>query len=162
MILDKQMLSFDEYSLARPAATYVGDAYDLWGSAAQAIAGRSGLGNTDVIRGNEDISQGNEIFPFAYLDEAMTSGGAATLQMLLVSADDAGLVTNPVTVWDSGAIALATLVAGYQFAAPHFKYGDCAGKRYVGWKAVIGTATGTAGAVTAGLKTDREHRGEVY
>jgi len=77
-----------------------------------------------------------------------TSGGAATGQWTLQSDVDSGFATSLVTHLDSGALALATLVAGYRpFNAVRLPSGMQIHQRVT---LTIGTAVMTAGAYTAG------------
>lgn len=81
-----------------------------------------------------------------------TSGGSATGQFQLVSADNAALTTNPVVHYQTDAIAVASLTAGTVVAdveLPRAVY-----KRYVGIRQVTGTAAFTAGAIDANLAFD--------
>lgn len=81
-----------------------------------------------------------------------TSGGSATGQFQLVTADNAALTTNPVVIVESGAIAVADLIAGatiLDVALPRATY-----KRYIGIRQATGTAAFTAGAVDAFLAFD--------
>ena len=138
MILDKQNLWSDAQSIAAAAGTVVStNAIDL--GAAQTDT----LGNTLP----RDPGRGGQVEMIATLTETVTSGGAATVQAQLVSSANADL-SSPTVLQSTAALALATLKAGYQFrlALP-------AGinQRYIGMQYVIGTATTTAGKVTAGI-----------
>ncbi len=81
--------------------------------------------------------------------ETFTSGGAGTAQFLLQSASESTFSSNLVTHLDSGAIALATLVAGYKpfGAGCRVPVGMGVFQRTA---LVIGTSTMTAGKVTTG------------
>jgi hypothetical protein len=102
----------------------------------------------DLGAASRDISVGGELDILIQVMQAFTAAGAATLQTQVITSDDSGFATGNVTVFDSGAVAKATLVAGYQI-----RVGQLQGpvKRYL--KLVFTVATGpmTAGKVTGGL-----------
>lgn len=138
MMLDKQTTFSDQQDLAQAAGTYLStNAYD------QGAAALDTLGNTIT----KDKGRIRELELLVQVTETFTSGGAGTLQVNLIT-DDAEALGSPTIIQSSPAIALATLKAGYQFrlALP-------AGlaERYIGCQYVVGTATMTAGKVTAGL-----------
>lgn len=81
----------------------------------------------------------------------------ATLTSLTVSVetDDNSSFSSATTVYSSGAVALASLVAGYQFKVPaHFPLGT--NERYVRLKYTVGGSNATAGAITAGVVSARQ------
>jgi len=91
-----------------------------------------------------DIGKGEPIEVLMQMTSALTGG---TLQVKLITSAYAGL-TGSSTLYDSGAVAAATLVAGYQFpirTLPNIT------KRYMGLLLINGTAPSTAGAISAGL-----------
>lgn len=136
MMLDKNTTLSDAQDLAQAAGTYLStNVYD------QGAAATDTLGNTIPKDLGKEFWQ--EIL--VQVVETFTSAGAATLQVNIVT----GSTSTPATViQSSAAIALATLVAGYQF-----KLALPAGltDRYLGVQYVIGTATTTAGKCTAAL-----------
>jgi hypothetical protein len=88
------------------------------------------------------------IYLVAFVPTAFTSGGAATLQVKLETDSDSAF-GSPVDVLDSGAIAKATLVAGYEiFSAPIDR---SLVKRYNKVTGTVGTADGTGGTITCYL-----------
>lgn len=138
MQLDAQCLFSDAQDLAQTAATYLcSNSYDL------GVAGEDALGNTII----KDIGRGNVPHLLVQVTEAFTSVGAATVDFQLIS-DTVEALSSPTVLQTTGAIAKASLVAGYQvrLAIP-------AGitERFLGVQYVIGAATTTAGKVTAGL-----------
>jgi hypothetical protein len=141
MLLDNQNLVSNNQSLVQAAGTYLSDfSIDL--GATGTIPGLGGSPNSDP--GKSDIEF------IAQIVQTFTSGGAATLQVNLVMADDAALTTNLVVLESTPVLALATLVAGYQFRLGHqLPVGIT--KRYIGLQYIIGTAAMTAGKVTAGV-----------
>jgi hypothetical protein len=147
MMLDAQNLLSDAQNLAQAAGTYLStNAIDLWGQASIPVVPQTiGQAQGPVIK---DIGRGLPPEILTQITTTFTSGGAATLQVQLVMADDAALSTNLVVLQETLALALATLVAGYQFrlAVP-----PGITKRYLGVRYIIGTAAMTAGNVTAGI-----------
>lgn len=116
---------------------------------------------------NTDLGAGNDVEFTAWVTTAVTSAGAATVQILLYgNATDPTFTSNNVTLYDTGAIAKATLVAGYRMAAakiPRAKFFgyesavvSASGPtlRYFTYAVVIGTANLTAGAFNAYLTND--------
>lgn len=100
----------------------------------------------------QDIGRGPEVKCLIVVNTTFTSGGAATLQAILsagTGTDGTDINAGEVTLFDSGAIALATLVAGYRFKFRSFVPGTKL--RYLQVRYVIATAAMTAGAITAGI-----------
>lgn len=87
---------------------------------------------------------------YVQVDEAFTAGGAATLTVAVVQADNQALTTNAETLYTSGAKALATLVKdGKKF---FIEIGlPKTTKKYLGLTYTVGTGPMTAGKLTAGL-----------
>jgi hypothetical protein len=85
------------------------------------------------------------------VDTAFTAAGAATMTITLESDSTANLATSPTVHWSSGAIAKATLIAGYQIVTqmPVSQY-----ERYVGLRYTIATGPMTAGALSAFISKD--------
>lgn len=147
MILDMQNLLSDKQDLAQAAGSYLStNAIDLTGGT-QASPGGYGT----IPR---DAAAGQPIDFFVRVDETFTSGGAATLLVEVVQADDAALGTNRETLNQSAAIALATLVAGYEHRVAIPRQGIT--RRYLGVRYTIGTAAMTAGQCTAGIAVNRD------
>lgn len=145
MLLDTQTLFSDQQNLAQAAGNYLStNTIDL------------GAVGTPVLGGTlaSDIGRGDSPEVMAQVTTTFTSGGAGTLVVQLVMADDAALTSNLTIVSQTDTLALATLVAGYQFRFGRVPPGIS--KRYLGLRYVIGTATMTAGKVTAGLALDRQ------
>lgn len=107
-----------------------------------------------------DFGRGRRLEFNAQITTAVTSAGAATVQVNFIQADDAALVTNPLATLFSGVIPKATLVAGYRFLHGHTP-GKIA-QRWVGAQVVIGTAALTAGAYSADLSLDIDDHADVY
>ena len=98
------------------------------------------------------LGDGQDISLFAQVNTTFTAGGAATLQIALVSADDAALTVNPIVHYQTPALALAALTAKARPVALDLPYGKY--RRYVGLQYTVATGPMTAGAITAGLVED--------
>lgn len=143
MILDFQNLLSDNQNIAQAIGNYLStNSIDLWGQAS--IPTIPSLGGAVI----KDIGRGLIPRLLVQLTQTVTSGGAGTLQVQLVQADDAALTTNLVVLQETIAIALANLVAGYQF---RIEVPPGVTKRFLGCRYVVGGATLTAGTVTAGF-----------
>jgi len=79
-----------------------------------------------------------------------TSGGSATLNLLLVTDDNAAL-SSSTTLWSTGAIAVASL-DDYSLFVPLPNVDTY--ERYLGWKATVGTAVFTAGLLSVEYVAD--------
>lgn len=88
------------------------------------------------------------------LSQAFTSGGAGTLQVQLVEADNAALTTNAAVLYDTGALALAGLTADNVKPRIDIPLPKNSGKKYLGLKYIVGTAAMTAGRITSYLNID--------
>lgn len=122
-------------------------------SSAQAIT-TGAVNSTNVVdlTTADDIARGLPMRAKATVGTTFTSGGAGTLQAQLVTSTAAAL-TSPTVLFDTGAVALGTLVAGYDLfdiVVPK------TAKRYIGIVYTEGTADMTAGTVNAGLVVDTE------
>lgn len=146
MILDVENILSDDQDLAQTAGTYLSTySIDL------GAAGTAYPGGTVP----KDIGKGRPVDVLVQVTEAFTSGGSATVQARLVMADNAALTTNKTVLQETSAIAVATLVAGYQFRLGG-SIPPGVSKRYLGVDYVIATATTTAGKVTAALVADKQ------
>lgn len=92
-----------------------------------------------------------ELHFVAKVNDTVTSGGAATVQVQLITDDDVAF-GSPVTVFDSGEIALADLVSGYQFFLHRLPKNVM--QRYSRVLIIIGTAVLTAGSIDAFFAMD--------
>jgi hypothetical protein len=120
-------------------------------SSAQTVTGT----NTSVLSTNTidqlvaaDIGEGNDLL--GRFEVGTAFAGLTTLEMQIITADDAALSTNVTVIGTTGAIALAALVAGARFACDINPRIGSKGQRYVGARYVI-TGTGTAGTITADI-----------
>lgn len=116
---------------------------------------------------NTDIGAGNDVEFTAWVNATVTSGGSATVQIqLLGNATDPTFTSNNVVLYDTGAIAKATLVAGYRMAAAKIPRAKFLGYesavvsatgptlRYYTYAVIIATAALTAGSFNAYLTGD--------
>lgn len=139
------------------AGTYTStSSYDTAAAGVPAAVGPSG----GTIGGPllHDFGRGRRLNFYAQITTAVTSAGAATLEVDFISSAAAAL-SAATTLLLTPAIAKATLVAGYRF-----RHGTTPGviaQRYVGAQYVIGTATITAGNISSGLMTDPDDHADV-
>lgn len=128
-------------------------------SAAQAIVALGNTLSTNVIDlgpQHNNISAGGDPDGEIYfaINQTFTSGGAGTLQMQIVSADDAAIATNVVVHESSDVFALAALTAGSRL--PYQPRMPISPKRYLAVRYVVGVAAMTAGQITAVVATARQ------
>jgi hypothetical protein len=96
------------------------------------------------------IGDGQDISLFAMVGQAFAT--LTSLNIQLVSADDAALSVNPIVHFDSGAVPVASLTAKARPVALDLPYGKY--RRYVGLKYVVTGSAATAGTITAALVED--------
>lgn len=101
-----------------------------------------------------DIGSGEDVRLVVQVDTTVTSNGNATVEIKYVQSDNADLSAADVLA-TSGAIAKATLVAGY--TAMRLKIPENT-KRYVGVIYTVGTADLTAGKFSAFLCKDAQSK----
>lgn len=106
--------------------------------------------DTSVAR---DLGGDKALYLVVTVDTTATSGGSATLQVNLVTDDNASL-SSPTTVVSSAAVAVASLTAGTTVMAVQIPMEGTAYERYLGIQQVTGTAAFTAGKVNAFLTMD--------
>ncbi len=119
-------------------------------SSSQTVVGSLPVLGTNAvdIGGPFDIGQGG--LPVWFRVNA-TFAGLTALEMQVVTADDATLVTNVEVIGSTGPRAVATLLAGAQFVAniqPLMSFRTS--RRYIGVR-YVPTGTGTAGTISAGV-----------
>ena len=148
MILDMQNLCSDSQDLSQAAGSYLStNAIDLQGGSPG--TNRTSPGGHGTIPA--DAAKGEDVNFFIQVDETFASGGAATLTVELIMAANSDLSSYTV-LHTTPALAMATLVAGYQLRIAVPKVGLTS--RYLGCRYTIGTATTTAGTCTAGIAKD--------
>ena len=115
-------------------------------------AGTYLIGNVVDLTAARDVGNGEPIYLVISVDTTATSGGAATVQFILASDAQAAVATDGSATehWASAAIAVATLVAGYQLVIALPPEGP-AYEEFLGILQVTGTAAITAGKVNAYL-----------
>lgn len=139
MMLDIRTLCSDDQDLSQVVGTYPSDR-----SIARGSTSTDQFGN--VLTG--DLGKSN-VPIFCQVTEAIV-GTSSTVEAQLVSADNEALSTNLVVHQSSGAIAEALLVAGYQFQlGGTVPIGVT--KAFWGFRYLVGTATTTAGKISAGV-----------
>lgn len=121
-------------------------------SNAQALTDTGAVLSTDVI----DLTARRRLPDLLHVQvqvgTTFTSGGAGTLAVDMVTADNAALDSNAEVIPLAGATALASLTAGRQLVTAGVPRRRL--RRYVGLRYTVGTAAMTAGTVTAGLTPD--------
>lgn len=142
MLLDVQNLVSDDQDLSQTAASYLSD-YSIDLAAAGTATGPGGTVRRDP--------GGTPVQLLCQVTQTFDSGGAATVVVDLVTADNAALTTNLVVIQSTQAIGYATLVAGYEFTIGGTIPRGLTADRYLGLRYTIAGATTTAGTVTAGL-----------
>lgn len=159
-----------QHNSGNTGTTYLTNWYD---TAAQGSPKPAGPGGTIGGPLLHDIGRGgNRLKVDAQIVTAVTSGGAATVELDLVSApDNAGAVnTGSATILlKSDAVAKATLVVGYRYRfstiareAGAQTTSAATYPRYLGMSVVIGSNQLTAGAVTAGMQLDVEDHADIF
>lgn len=120
------------------------------------LAGSYFIGDViDLTTTGRDVGAGEgvgDIFVYVAVAAAATSGGAATLQVQLVTSDDANLSTPTVIASSASAIPLASLTNGAVLLAVRLP--SAVYKRYIGIQQTTGTAAFTGGSVYAYLAED--------
>jgi hypothetical protein len=99
-----------------------------------------------------DAGMGNDWVWYTNIGLTFTSGGAGTLDLTLQgNLTDPTFSSDNLTILDSGVIALATLVRGYEIK---LKYPRGFNVRYLRVVATIATAAMTAGNLSSWLTND--------
>lgn len=147
MILDERNEFADATALnTGGAGTYlIGDVIDL------------GLLFGGAVGDNVNVVE--DVYLMIQVDTTATSGGSATGQFHLASDAQAAIATDGSATYhfSTGAIPVATLVAGYEVACVQLPKGTY--ERYLGILQTTGTAAFTAGKVNAFLTmTPEAHR----
>ena len=139
MMLDVRNLCSDEQDLAQVIGTYLSDR-----SIARGDSATDQMGN--VLIG----SLGKSPVPIFCQVTTTFAGASGTVEAQLVSADNEALSTNLVVHQSTGAIAVASLVAGY-----HFQLGKYVPvgvtKALWGFRYLIATTNMSAGKISAGV-----------
>lgn len=106
--------------------------------------GQNEIDLTPLAPGNthRDIGSGRPLFVNVYVTEAFLSAGAATLNVVLQTDDNAAF-GSPTILFDSGPIPRASLVAGYAFQLPVPRGAE----KFLRVQYVVGTGPMTGGRV---------------
>lgn len=117
--------------------------------------GRALVGDQiDLSSATRDVGTGEPLYMVIQVDTAVTSGGSATVDFEIVSDASASIATDGSATnhASTGAIAKATLVAGYKtvIALPQGNTYE----QFLGVLANVGTAALTAGKVNIFLTQD--------
>ncbi len=148
-ILDTYTLLSDDQDLSQAAGTYYSDVLNVLGDAGYTTSNDAPNGIT------HDLGKGTPVPFLCQVTEAFASGGAATLQVDLET-DDNESFTSATVLFSSPTYALADLIVGKHLLHEFLPHG-C--EQYLRVKYVIGTATTTAGTVTAGITTGHQSNG---
>lgn len=125
-------------------------------SQAQAITSTANATNViDLVKTAQDIGVGESLFILFTVTTTFSAGGAATLQIALVTDDNSGL-SSPVTLQDQVAvIPVASLIAGFELPMriyPTAFQGPM--EKFLGVVYTVATGPMTAGNMTAGIVKD--------
>jgi hypothetical protein len=141
MILDAQLVFDDTVLLtATRNSTNIIDLSPLYGSNV-----------------NRELGVGEEMYVVVLVPVALTSAGATTLQITLVSDSAATLVATPVVLYTGPVIPKATLVAGYRALCVKLPAGQPAStlyQRFLGLIYTVTTGPFTGGSVYAFMVKD--------
>jgi hypothetical protein len=161
MILDKENLCSDKQAVTVTAVST--NAIDLWGGVdpkdgssnpwrlpGLAQGGIVGAGSAAQVINDPGRGEPN-IQLFAQVDTATFTGGTSMQVQVITSA--AAALSSPTVLCESAVIALASLVAGYQFRIAGIPAGSA--QRYLGFNYVV-VGTMATGTVTAGLALDKQ------
>lgn len=155
MILDALQKFSSAQSLAQVTGTYDSDNILDYGVISGIPSAANGGGPRDM-----GIGDSPALKLLAQIGTTFTSGGAATLQIVIKGAvdDGTGAPSSFSTWWTSPAYALATLVAGARLIDMDFPRppAGIAVPRYVKLSYIIGGATTTAGTIDAYVVLDRD------
>ncbi len=105
--------------------------------------------------GNGDLSINTQpLYIQAYVDTALTSGGASTLTVT-VETDDNSSFSSAEVLLTTGSIAKASLVKGYELFNAKLPHGV---QKYLRLNYTVGTADFTAGTVNGRISTSMNTR----
>lgn len=110
-------------------------------------------GHTGAVTRDQGINaEGNEV---PLLIQVVTAFATATSVKVAVQTDNDVAFGSPVTVLETEAIPIATLVAGYKFNIAELPEGTR--ERYVRLLYTVAGSDATAGAITAGIVAARQN-----
>jgi hypothetical protein len=122
----------------------ISDALNMF-SDSQAVTATANATGVIDLRENRDIGAGEPVDIVFSVTTAFTAGGSATLTIQIVYSAATNLGT-PTEIFNSGAIAVATLVAGYRLAV---KIARATPLRYLGVIYTVATGPMLTGAIEA-------------
>lgn len=136
-------------------------------SAAGVVTGQTVTGTGNVLSANtvdlgtnRDIGSGAE-YPILQLLVTTAFAGATSVEFQAVTADDAALSVNVTTLGTTGAIPVASLIAGKRMAVDLSTQVGSKGQRYIGGRYII-TGTGTAGVLVGFFGADIQDGQKFY
>jgi hypothetical protein len=149
-MFDQNLIFSDLQNLAQAAGSYVStNSIDTW-------KGKSAAAGTPAIGGplTGDFGRGNDVmYIVGIVTQAFTSAGAATLQIQVIQADDAALTSNVQVLRETRALAAGTQPSVFTLGKVlNMQNVPSMTKQFLGLQYTIGTATTTAGKITAGLR----------
>jgi hypothetical protein len=157
MLLDKQSLFSDNQSLVAAAGAILSDNSIDVGAAGTIPAAFQSRGTAP-----RDVGKGRPVLVLVEVTEEFDSAGdAMTLKVELVTADNAALTTNLVTIASSPAMAQAVLLKGYQFEVPGVIPPGTGADQFIGLKYTSAVADPIAGKIKAALVFDKQTAGTV-
>ena len=120
--------------------------------------------STDVIDltklSGQNVGLGEELFVFVQVQTAFTAGGAATLQIALVTDDNAALTTPTVLQDQVAVIPVADLVVGFKI---NFRvHPSEALERYLGLVYTVATGPMLTGKIRAGVVRDIQASEKIF
>lgn len=124
-------------------------------SAAQAVTSTAVSTNTLDLLTAQDIGEGRALYVDFKVPTTFTAGGSATLTIQIISSASANLGT-PTVLDQTGAIPVASLIAGYRTVLRIPPQIGSLGQRYLGIQYTVATGPMTAGAIDARIVQDIE------
>lgn len=106
----------------------------------------------DLLRTDQDLGTGENMYVTVIVTTAFTAAGSATLQVAVVTDDNASL-SSPTTLQDQPAvIAVASLILGYRLDIRI--HPSALFERYLGLVYTVATGPMTAGAINSSVAHD--------
>lgn len=156
MVRDGELILCDQQSLVNAVGTFLSEGSIDVGAVDTMVAAFQTRG---AVR--HDVGQGRTVYlNVKIVVDVDSAGGASTLQVELITADDDALTSNVVTAAGgiSAAIAEATLVAGYKFAIPVVIPPGLGADQYYGLRFTVAGEDITAGKVDAWISMQPDPR----
>lgn len=145
MIMNKNLLLSDGQAIT---ATAISENVILWPT--------NGTPPFEAAAITRNLGRGTPIPVLIQVIETFAT--LTSLTITIETADDAGLSSGAVVLASSGAIPLATLVAGHRPTFTRFLL-DATLKSYFGLRYTVGGSNATAGKITAALATEVQANG---